>query len=223
METISVTRENIKQHYKENRKEVENRLEEFSDLRGSSDKRKFNELVFVILTSQTEAQKAWEASKKLVEQNISEEKTSEIADLLERCEVSYPESKAEYIKENKSMLSQPTLTNPKHALKINSRIDEEDLEKTRRWFAENIKGISWKGSSHFLRNIGYGNGFAIISSHIPSQMYELGLTEDPDLPEEYREYVEQEQKLREFSEDIGIDIKALDLVLWSMRTGEIFK
>ncbi|EGQ43831.1 MAG: hypothetical protein J07AB43_04970 [Candidatus Nanosalina sp. J07AB43] len=121
------------------------------------------------------------------------------------------------------MLSQPTLTDSKHSLKINSRIDEEDLEKTRRWFAENIKGISWKGSSHFLRNIGYGNGFAIISSHISSQMYELGLTKNPNPPDTYRRYVNQEQKLKEFSEDIGIDIKALDLVLWSMRTGEIFK
>ncbi|EGQ43832.1 MAG: hypothetical protein J07AB43_04980 [Candidatus Nanosalina sp. J07AB43] len=65
-------KEDIKQHFKENRKEIENRLEEFRELRESPNKRKFNELVFVILTSQTEAQKAWEASKKLKEQKIDQ-------------------------------------------------------------------------------------------------------------------------------------------------------
>ena len=210
----------VKTQYQEKEEVIEERLNEFEKLRTSSDERKFKELVFVILSSQTESQKAWDAAQKISHADTDKQITKHV---LEKSGVSYPENKAEYILKNKSQLSQPTLTDPDKNIKINSRINEDNLNKTRRWLTENINGISWKGASHFLRNIGYGNGFAIISGHISSQMYELGLTETPKPPQNHAEYVKTEKKLQEFSKDIKIDIKALDMVLWSMKTGEVFK
>jgi len=35
--------------------------------------------------------------------------------------------------------------------------------------------------------------------------------------------MKQEETMRELAEELGIDIQALDLVLWSMETGEVFK
>lgn len=219
-----MNRKKITEHYRENREEIEGRLKDFKKLRDSSEDRKFKELVFVILTSQTEAEKAWSAVKSLDEENLIQSGgKGEISRLLDENSVSYPDDKASYIRENFRDLSQPTLEDPEQGLKISRRINTDDLESTRSWFAENVKGISWKGASHFLRNIGYGNGFAIISGHISSQMFELGLTETPEPPENREEYMDMEEKLQEFSDKIGIDIKALDLVLWSMKTGEVFK
>jgi len=219
-----MNKQDIFEHYESKKGEIESKLNSFEDLRYSSEERKFKELVFVILSSQTRAEKAWEACNTLEKQDLllngSEEDLEQV--LLEE-DVSYPENKSKYIVSNREMLSQPTLQDPERGLKISQKIDEENLEDSRAWFAKNVKGISWKGASHFLRNIGYGNSFGIISSHIAVQMNEIGLIKSPEPPKTKEEYLKQEEVLQEFAENIGIDVKALDLVLWSAKTGEIFK
>lgn len=216
--------EKVKTHYRERETEIQKRLEEFQELKDENDYRLFMELVFVILTSQTEAQKAWKATEELDEKNLLMEGNKEqIAEILRRNEVQYEENKASYIIENRKKLSQPTLNNPTNELKLREKIDEENLEKSRKWIVENIQGIGWKGASHFLRNIGYGNSFAIISTHIVDIMHELDVIKKPEIPENEKGYLEMEERLQDFSDKIDVDIKALDLVLWSMKTGEVFK
>jgi N-glycosylase/DNA lyase len=217
-------RKEIRDHYENNREEIESRLEEFRNLRDAPEDRKFLELVFVILTSQTEAQNAWKAAKALKNKDsLLSGNPEDIDTVLERNEVRYAEEKAIYIVQNREELSQPTLRNPERQLKISEKIDQDELDSSRAWFAENVSGISWKGASHFLRNIGYGNGFAIVSSHIIGVMNELGLTESTEPPSGREKYLEVEERIQELAEELDIDVKALDLVLWSMRTGEVFK
>ncbi|PSG98582.1 MAG: hypothetical protein BRC29_00455 [Nanohaloarchaea archaeon SW_7_43_1] len=214
----------VKAHYREKETEIEKRLEQFRALRDESDYRLFIELVFVILSSQTEAHKAWKATEELDEKNLlMEGNKDQIAKILERNGVSYEENKAEYVVGNREFLSQPTLKNPTKELKLKEKLDLENLEKTREWLVENIKGISWKGASHFLRNIGYGDEFAIVSSYISQSLFELELLEEADLPKDKEEYLKQEEKMKKLAEETGIDILALDLTLWSMETGEVFK
>ena len=121
------------------------------------------------------------------------------------------------------MLSQPTLKNPTNELKIKEKLNLEDLEKTREWLVDNIKGLSWKGASHFLRNIGYGDDFAIVSSYISKTLFKLELIEEAEIPKNKEKYLEQEEMVKNLADEVGIDIKALDLVLWSIQTGEVFK
>jgi len=214
----------VKAHYRKRETEIEKRLEQFRALRDESDYRLFIELVFVILTSQTEAQKAWKATEELDEKNLlMEGNKDQIAKILKRNEVKYEENKAKYIVENREFLSQPTLKNPTKELKLKEKLDLDDLEKTREWLVENIKGISWKGASHFLRNIGYGDEFAIVSSYISQSLFELELLEEAELPKDKEGYLKQEEKMKKLAEETGIDILALDLTLWSMETGEVFK
>jgi N-glycosylase/DNA lyase len=216
--------EEVRHHYREHRGEIEKKLEEFEEVGESSDYRLFIELVFVILTSQTEAEKAWEAAKELDDRNLLlEGNKQQIAKILERNGVQYEENKASYIVENRELLSQPTLHNPTNELKLKEKLDCPNLDKTRGWLVDNVKGLGWKGASHFLRNIGHGDGLAIISSHIINQMNELDVIESAVAPSNKEEYLDMEEKLKEFSDDVGIDIRALDLVLWSMKTGEVFK
>ena len=216
--------EDIENHYEKTQQEVETRLNEFEQLRDASDYRLFMEVVFVILTSQSSAKNAWKAVEQLDSQNLLiEGDKSEIAAVLRSNEIQYEENKAGYIVENRKFLSQPTLKNPTKELKLREKLDLNDLEKSRKWLAKNIKGISWKGSSHFLRNIGYGNEFAIVSSYISKNLFKLGLIEEPTQPKDREEYLEQEEKVKQLAEELNIDIRALDLVLWSMETGEVFK
>lgn len=216
--------ENITRHYQENKEDVEERLEDFRDLRESNEYRLFMELCFVILSSQSSAKNSWKAVEQLDNQNLLlEGDKSEIANVLRQNEIQYEENKAVYLVENRELLSQPTLKNPTKELKIKEKLNLDNLEKTREWLVENIKGLSWKGASHFLRNIGYGDEFAIVSSYISKTLFKLELIEEAELPENKEEYLEHEEKVRELAEEVGISIQALDLVLWSMETGEIFK
>jgi N-glycosylase/DNA lyase len=213
----------VKKKYREKQEEIEDRINEFRGLEEASEERIFQELVFVILTSQTGAEKAWEAAQKLREEGLLLEGSEEdIAEVLAEQGVQYEDSKARYIVENRNSLSQPTLKDPEAGLKLAGKLDDEP-EKAREWIVENIKGLSWKGASHFLRNIGRGKDFAIISSHIVGKMHQLGLIEDPELPGNEKEYLEYERRLREFSKEVDIPLEELDLVLWSMETGEVFK
>lgn len=215
--------EGIKQQYREEKEVIEQRLEEFSELRDASEYRLFKEFVFVILTSQTSAKKAWEAAEQLDSQDLLlDGDRSEIAEVLRDNEVQYEENKASYIVENRQTLSQPTLQDPTNELKISYKIDENNLEKTRRWMVENLQGVGWKAASHFLRNIGYSN-LAIVSGYISEDLAELGLTESAQQPGNEDEYLEAEEKMRKLAEELEISVEALDLVLWSMETGEVFK
>ena len=219
-----MNREDLQQHYSEKRPEIESRLDEFRGLREASNRRLFKELCFTIFTSQSSAEKAWGAAKELDEKGIlGDQSSSRIESVLEQNQVQHEKRKAEYIVENFSFLSQPTFSDAEKGLKIRQRIRSDDLEKSRDWFVENIKGFGMKGGSHFLRNIGYGNGFAIFSSHTVSLLYDLGVLKLDEPPKNRKEYLEAEKKVQAFSDEIGIGIQALDLALWSYRTGEVFK
>ncbi len=214
----------IKQQYLNEEGLIKERLEEFEGLRDASDYRMFKELVFVIITSQTSARKSWEATEEMAREDMLRNGgKDEIASLLDKYEVQYERNKAKYIVSNRKKLSQPTLNDPTSGLKIRNKIDVSDLKKTRAWLVENIDGLSWKGASHFLRNIGYGDDFAILSGYISKTMFKLGILEDPEPPKNKEEYLEQEEKFRKLSRDTGIETGALDLVIWSLQTGEVFK
>jgi N-glycosylase/DNA lyase len=216
--------EDILNHYEQNREEIENRLEEFKELREANDYRLFMELCFVILTSQSSAKNGWKAVEQLDDLNLLlEGDKSEITKILQKNEIQYERNKAQYLIDTRKLLSQPTLKNPTNELKIKEKLNLQNLEKTRKWLVENINGLSWKGASHFLRNIGYGDDFAIVSSYISKTLFKLQLIEDAQLPKNEEEYLEQEKKVRKLAEEVGISIQALDLTLWSMETGEVFK
>ncbi len=94
----------------------------------------------------------------------------------------------------------------------------------RDWLARErrIKGLGYKESSHFLRNIGF-SGYAILDKHILRSLFELGVIETPVPPATRTRYLDTEARLKRFAHEIEIDFDELDLVLWSMKTGEVLK
>ena len=216
--------EDVRQAYEERENEVNARLQDFDRLRDSSDERLFKELVFVILTSQSSAKSSWEATEKLESRDLLLDGDEEqVADVLAENDVAYEDRKASFIVENRKKLSQPTLVNPGTGLKLRDKIRPDDIDSTRDWLVDNLSGVGYKAASHFLRNIGYGDNVAIVSKHIIVKLNELGVVDSAEPPKNRAEYLRLERKLREFSKDIGVPLKELDLVLWSMETGEVFR
>ncbi len=214
----------IEEAYQERRNEIQERLEEFQKLRDEGDPRLFRELVFVILTSRSAAKKSWEAAEKLEELGLLENGSrKEIAEVLENHGIQYERDKAGYIVSNRESLSQPTLRDTSGELKLSSRIDPGNLEKTREQLVDSLQGVGWKGASHFLRNIGYGGDFAITSAYIMNNLHQLEMVESPEPPSGKEEYLKFEREFRKLSQQLGIGVQELDLLLWSMETGEVFR
>lgn len=99
----------------------------------------------------------------------------------------------------------------------------DPLER-RDWLAREpgIKGLGYKEASHFLRNIGL-QGYGILDKHVLRCLGDLGILDSPRPPTTRNDYLEKEEQLRRFARDIGINFDELDLVLWSMKTGEVLK
>ena len=99
-----------------------------------------------------------------------------------------------------------------------------DPVERRDWLAREsrIKGLGYKESSHFLRNVGF-QGYAILDKHVMRCLVDVGLVDNSKPPSNRKGYLATEAKLKLFACDVRIDFEELDLVLWSMKTGEVLK
>lgn len=109
------------------------------------------------------------------------------------------------------------------ALRKRLRSFSDPFER-RDWLAreKQVKGLGYKEASHFLRNIGV-KGHAILDKHVMRCLAEIGVLDTAKPPSTRRKYLDVEQQLVRFARDIRVDFDELDLVLWSMKTGEVLK
>ena len=93
----------------------------------------------------------------------------------------------------------------------------------REWLVKNVKGLGYKEATHFLRNIGKNEGLAILDRHILRNLRRYGVIRK--IPESLskKQYLATERKFQMFAEVIGIPLDELDLLFWSLETGEIRK
>jgi len=87
---------------------------------------------------------------------------------------------------------------------------------------KNVLGMGYKESSHFLRNIGKRD-LAIIDRHILKGLLRCGVLKSLPKTLSRKTYLEIEKQFQKFSEEINIPMDELDLLFWSMVTGEILK
>jgi len=110
-------------------------------------------------------------------------------------------------------------------MKLRNRLRSfSDPFERRDWLAQEkqVKGLGYKEASHFLRNIGV-KGHAILDKHVMRCLCEVGVVDAPMPPSTRTKYLAVEQELIRFAREIKVDFDELDLVLWSMKTGEILK
>jgi N-glycosylase/DNA lyase len=209
--------EELRSSYELKKDVIKQRMHEFEEVYKLGDEAIFTELCFCIFTAGSSARAGLKCID-AIRDIILTGSAIELENRIQRIH-RYPKARAEYIIHTREFLQQ------EHNFKIKELIESyDDKLKLRDYFATNkgIKGLGYKESSHFLRNIGF-KGYAILDIHILRSLYEFGVIDNPKPPSTRNKYLEIEVKLRDFAKEIGIDFDELDLLLWSNRTGEVLK
>lgn len=211
-------REKLRFSYAAKRGIIRARLDEFRQVySGADDGRIFEELAFCICTAGASAKMGLKSIDALRD-ILLEGSLRKFRKRLEGVH-RFPNYRPAYIIHTREYLRR------EHGLRLRDLIESfHDPFERRDFFARNrdIKGIGYKESSHFLRNIGYG-GYAILDKHILNTLSELGVIGSPKPPGTRDRYIAIEDGLRRFADDIGIPMDELDLLLWSEKTGEVLK
>ncbi len=221
---ILIMKKNFSQHEKEIldiyhqiKPDIEKRIVEFKKIWKEADNNAiFAELVFCLFTPQSSARQCWRAVNILLEKDLLfDGEWSEISAEINM--VRFRNNKARYLVEarDKFICSGDGV---RGCLDLHA----DDFDK-RDWLVKNVKGMSYKEASHFMRNNGMGEKLAILDRHILKNMKLLGVIDDIPKSINRKLYLELEQKLAAFSKRIGIPMDHLDFVLWYKEAGEVFK
>ncbi len=200
------------------RSDVERRLENFKTVwREGSDEDIFCELVFCLFTPQSSAYRCWDAveslkSKDLIFRGCSDEISGHINT------VRFRNNKARNLVRAREFF---TVDGTMRIKSVLSPIDNP-VER-RRFLVENVRGMSWKEASHFLRNTGFGEDLAILDRHVLKNLAALGVI--PRIPTSLtaKRYLEIEAAMRAFARKVRIPLAHLDFVLWYREAGSVFK
>ena len=213
-----LTIEKIKAAHAERRAEIAIKLAEFENIwKTETDERLWEEMVFCFFTGGCSARmglRSIEAVRPILLTGMHDELMNALVGRHR-----YPRARSGYIVASRDFLQEHC------GLRLREKLNsfEDDLAR-RDWLVKEkrIKGLGYKEASHYLRNIGL-KGYAILDKHILRSLAELGIIDDPKPPNTRTRYLTIEQKLKQLAEMTGIDFDELDLVLWSMKTGEILK
>jgi len=217
-ENQPLTIEKIKAAHRERRAEIQSRISEFEAVwQTGTDERLWEEMVFCFFTGGCSARmgiRSVEAVRPILLTGDHAELASALSGRHR-----YPNARAGYIVASRDFLQEHCELRLRRKLQsFGDNLERRDwLVKERR-----IKGLGYKEASHFLRNIGL-KGYAILDKHILRSLAELEIIDDPKPPSTRAKYLATEEKLKELARRTKIDFDELDLVLWSMKTGEILK
>ncbi len=213
-----VTIENIRATHEMRLDQIRRRLGEFRDIwRDATDERLWEEMVYCIFTAGSSARmglNAVEAVRHLIHVGTREEMTEAL-----KGKYRYIAARPGYIIVTRDYLQEHC------GFRLRKKLASfSDPIARRDWLAgeRRVKGLGYKEASHFLRNIGIP-GYAILDKHILRCLSEVGVIDSPKPPSTRLRYIEIEKRFRAFAQGVKIDFDELDLVLWSMRTGEILK
>ncbi|MCS6873965.1 MAG: N-glycosylase/DNA lyase [Pyrinomonadaceae bacterium] len=213
-----LTIEKVIATHKERKLEIRARLAEFARIwQSASDEKLWEEMVFCFFTAGCSARMGLRCIEKVRPLLINGSQEEIETALLGSHR--YPRARARYIVATREFLKSEIKMQIRQKLASFS-----DPVERRDWLAKErrIKGLGYKEASHFLRNIGF-KGYAILDKHILNSMKELGLIDDVKPPSTRSRYLEIEDKLKNFSASLEIELDEMDLVLWSIKTGEILK
>lgn len=215
-----VTVERVVATHRARRKEIRKRLGEFEEVwRKGSDARLWEELAYCIFTAGASARMGLDSVDAVRPLLLDGEAEAMTAALKQAGAHRFPVARPQYIVTTRNYFR----AHFGMALRKRLRSFRDPFER-RDWLAQEkqVKGLGYKEASHFLRNIGI-KGHAILDKHVMRCLAEVGVMNSPKPPATRTKYLEVERELIRFAKDIRIDFDELDLVLWSMKTGEILK
>lgn len=208
----------IKRAHQARRTEIQSRLAEFESVwMSGTDARLWEEMVYCFFTGGCSAKMGMRAVT-AVQPLLKDGEQPDLAKALTGVH-RYPNARSRYVVASRSFLQEHC------GMKLREKLESFDCHYERRdWLVKEkgIKGLGYKEASHFLRNIGF-TGYAILDKHVLRCLHELKIIEEPKPPNTRSRYLTVEDKLKQLAKRARIDFDELDLVLWSMKTGEILK
>ena len=198
---------NIQEEYQKKQPIIQQRLNQFKQIR---EKDYFYELCFCLLTPQSSAFKADACIQELKQKDFLNNSVNPAPILLKKTR--FHNNKAGYLLEFKS----------RHLHVFSSLKKLNNPTEKRDFLVKAVTGLGLKESSHFLRNVGYEN-LAILDRHILKNLLKLGVIKELPKTLTRKTYLEIEEKFLQYSKEINIPLDHLDLLFWSMETGEVFK
>jgi N-glycosylase/DNA lyase len=190
-------------------KKIQQRINEFQQLRHASEQDLFRELCFCILAANFNSQRTIDIVEKLSD-TLYTSSEKELSHHLRNIGYRFPNIRACYIAESQH-----------HCTVLPTIINSLENEELRQWLVENIKGLGYKEASHFLRNIGFTN-YAIIDFHIIDLLCRHQIIQKPQTLTP-KKYLEIERILKYIAEKASVTLAELDLYLWYIETGKILK
>jgi N-glycosylase/DNA lyase len=187
---------------------VNKRLREFEDLGKKGNDDWFCELCFCILTANSKASTALNIQKEFGATGFLSKPQNSLCNCIKRNKHRFHNKKTEYIIEAR-----------KHK-KIKEILKKE--KEPREWLVKNIKGLGWKESSHFLRNVGYFD-YAILDRHIINLMYEQGYIKQKPENLSKNIYLAIEKQFIDIACKLETTSAELDLYMWYIQTGQVLK
>lgn len=190
---------------------VEERVEEFKKLgRTGSEEELFSELSFCVLTANWSASRGIRVQKEIGKEGFINLSREELGERLTRLGHRFPYKRAEFIVENRYLIG---------SLR---EIISLKISDARRLLVKEAKGIGWKESSHFLRNVGRLE-VAILDRHILNLLKEVGLIEE--IPKGWTEkrYLSIEDRFIELSNGFGRLPGETDLYIWYLIKRKVEK
>lgn len=189
---------------------VESRWEEFVEMgKKGSEEELFSELSFCVLTANWSAKGSIVAQKKIGNgfYTFSQEKLEKA---LKEVGHRFPSARAKYIVENRWIVGR---------LK---KITSISSKEAREYIVKNIKGIGWKESSHFLRNIGIGD-LAILDKHVMRLMKTSEIINEIPKGWTKSRYLDYESRLVPIAEYFDLPLGKLDLYMWYLVKSSVDK
>lgn len=209
----------VEKKYLEIKEDIEKRLKEFKSVWDNGNNRDIHvEMSFCILTPQSKAVNAWQAITILRDNGLLfNGSAEEIVEYLNI--VRFKNNKSKYLVELREKM-----TNSNGEIITKDFFSSfEEISKAREWIVKNVKGMAYKEASHFLRNVGFGKEIAILDRHILKNLVRLEVIDEVPKSITPKLYLEIERKMKDYCKFVNISMDSLDLLLWYLEAGEIFK
>ena len=197
----------LKAEYELKKNQIKLRLLDFKKIR--THEQIFYEICYCVMTANGSAKAGRRAQKRLEETKFLQK------GILGECvqSVRYSENKKKFLMHNRANIIKDNLDLTKYL-----SCDAFELREKIACNSSHFKGLGWKESSHFLRNIGF-SGLAILDRHILKNLKALNAIDNIPASLSKKTYLEIEKKLNIFCKAAGIPMDEFDILIWAHESG----
>ena len=189
---------------------VASRVNIFSGLRKASREDLFGELSFCILAANTSAEMGIRVQNAIGNRGFLEMEPDELRSELNRIRCRFYNNRSRFIVEAREIADD-----------LPEIVNSENTEEARDELVRRVKGIGYKESSHFLRNVGTFD-FAILDKHIVG-MISRDMGVEPIKSFSRKKYMEMEGHFKDLAREFNLKPGVLDLHMWKIATGKVLK